>query len=434
MLTATAPVDRADATSSGLRPVSSASLEALRIAFGLLGAASAVRFLARGWVGSLHLDPDHHLTYPGFDWVAPLPGAGAHLHVAVVALAGLAVAVGWRTRAALGVFLVGFLWMELIDAALYLNHYWLMTLLGALLFVLPVGRSWSIDAASGRVARTSLVPAWMVWAARAQVGVVYVVAGIAKLNGDWLLRGEPLGMWLAARGDRPIVGPLFDLPLTPVVASWAGLVFDLTIVGWLLWRRSRPWAYAAVVVFHLATAALFQIGLFPWAMMALTPVFFEPDWPLRLVRPPVAARGDVSVRPWVRNVVVALAVVNVVVPLRHHLYEGDVVENEAGYYGSLRVMLTEKTGTATFLVTDPATGERWAVQPDEVFEPWQVGQLASRRDLLVTAAHVVADEARADGHTDVEVRADTWVSINGRPRQRLVDPTLDLAGLPRRPR
>ncbi|MEZ5372710.1 MAG: HTTM domain-containing protein [Microthrixaceae bacterium] len=351
-----------------------------------------------------------------------------------MALAGLAVAVGWRTQAALGVFLVGFLWMELIDAALYLNHYWLMTLLGALLFVLPVGRSWSIDAASGRVARTSLVPAWMVWAARAQVGVVYVVAGIAKLNGDWLLRGEPLGMWLAARGDRPIVGPLFDLPLTPVVASWAGLVFDLTIVGWLLWRRSRPWAYAAVVVFHLATAALFRIGLFPWAMMALTPVFFEPDWPVRLVGPPVADRGDVSVRPWVRNAVVALAVINVVVPLRHHLYEGDVVENEAGYYGSLRVMLTEKTGTATFLVTDPATGERWAVQPDEVFEPWQVGQLASRRDLLVTAAHVVADEARADGHTDVEVRADTWVSINGRPRQRLVDPTLDLAGLPRRPR
>ena len=54
------------------------------MAFGLLVVASTVRFLARGWVGSLYLAPEHHLTYPGFDWVAPLPGVGAYLHVAVV--------------------------------------------------------------------------------------------------------------------------------------------------------------------------------------------------------------------------------------------------------------------------------------------------------------------------------------------------------------
>ncbi len=217
------------------------------MAFGLLVVASTVRFLARGWVGSLYLAPEHHLTYPGFDWVAPLPGVGAYLHVAVVAIAGLAIALGWHTRAALGVFLVGFVWMELIDASLYLNHYWLITLLGVLLFVLPVGRRWSLDVRCGRLAPATVVPAWMVWAARAQIGVVYVVAGIAKLNDDWLVRGEPLGMWLAARSDRPVVGPLFELPTTALVASWAGLIFDLTIVGWLLWRRSRPWAYAAAV-------------------------------------------------------------------------------------------------------------------------------------------------------------------------------------------
>lgn len=397
-----------------------------------------MRFLARGWVGSLHLAPGHHLTYPGFDWVAPLPGIGASLHVAAVALAGLAIAVGWRTRAALGVFLVTFVWMELIDASLYLNHYWLMTLLGLLLFVLPVGRSWSLDVRSGRVEPSTLVPVWMVWSARAQVGVVYVVAGVAKLNGDWLLRGEPLGMWLAARADRPIVGQWFDLPLTPVLASWAGVVFDLTIVGWLLWRRSRPLAYAAIVVFHLATAALFQIGLFPWAMIALTPIFFESTWPnsvvTRLGLPSPRSAPPAEVASWVRPAVLALVLINLVVPLRHYAYAGDVTENEAGYYGSLRVMLTEKTGTATFVITDPSTGEEWRVDPGEYFQPWQVGQLASRQDLLITAAHVVADDARASGHPQVQVRADAWVSINGRERQRLVDPSTDLAALQRRPR
>ena len=443
MLTATAPVDRAirQVTSAHARAVSSASLEALRVAFGLLVAASALRFLARGWVGSLHLAPEHHLTYPGFGWLAPLPGAGASLHVAVVAFAGLAIAVGWRTRAALGVFLVAFVWMELIDAALYLNHYWLMTLLGTLLFVLPVGRAWSFDSWAGRVTPSRVVPVWMVWAARSQVAVVYVVAGIAKLNADWLLRGEPLGMWLAARGDRPLVGSLFDLPLTPLVVSWAGAAFDLTIVGWLLWRRSRRWAYGAVVVFHLTTAALFQIGLFPWAMIALTPVFFAPTWPNQLAigsaksapadAPPTKAPATAS---WVQGAVILLVMINLVVPLRHYAYAGDVTENEAGYYGSLRVMLTEKTGTARFLVSDPTTGQAWTVDPDDSFEPWQVGQLASRRDLLITAAHVIADGARADGHRRVEVRADAWVSVNGRQRRRMVDPALDLAALERQPR
>lgn len=424
------------------------------MAFGLLVTASAVRFLARGWVQSLYLAPEHHLTYPGFDWVAPLPGVWAHLHVVVVALAGVAIAVGRRTRAALGVFLVAFGWMELIDAALYLNHYWLMTLLGALLFVLPVGRAWSVDAYIGRVEPSRVVPAWMVWMARAQVGIVYVVAGVAKLNADWLLRGEPLGMWLAARGDRPLVGPLFDLPLTPLVVSWAGAFFDLTIVGWLLWRRSRPWAYGAVVLFHLSTAALFQIGLFPWAMMALTPVFFDPDWPERLRRRcaaalPTRVAFDASPSPdpsappdpstpltgrWTRRAVIALVVVNLVMPFRHYVYAGDVVRNEAGYYGSLRVMLTEKTGTVAFLLTDSDTGRRWTVSPDRYFQPWQVGQLASRQDLLITAAQVIAADARSHGHPHVQVRADSWVSINGHPRQRLVDPAADLAAISRRPR
>ena len=49
----------------------------------------------------------------------------------------------------------------------------------------------------------------------------------------------------------------------------------------------------------------------------------------------------------------------------------------------------------------------------------------------MTSAHIVAAEARAAGHPEVEVRADAWVSIDGRPAERLVDPDLDLAAEPR---
>ncbi|MBK6309540.1 MAG: HTTM domain-containing protein [Candidatus Microthrix sp.] len=119
-------------------------------------------------------------------------------------------------------------------------------------------------------------------AARSQIGGVDVVAVPPGLNYDWLLRGEPFGAWLAARSDRPVVGPPFELPNTTLVASWAGLIFDLTIVGRLPREAVPSLGLRAVVPLPpRRRPALFQIGLFPLGRCALTPVFFSPAWPER---------------------------------------------------------------------------------------------------------------------------------------------------------
>ena len=49
---------------------------------------------------------------------------------------------------------------------------------------------------------------WVIWVLMAQVGVVYVFGGIAKLNPDWLFHAQPLRIWLYNSGDVPPVGPL----------------------------------------------------------------------------------------------------------------------------------------------------------------------------------------------------------------------------------
>ena len=46
--------------------------------------------------------------------------------------------------------------------------------------------------------------------------------------------------------------------------------------------RTRRYAYAAVIGFHLVTGALFPIGMFPYIMAASALVFFPPDWPRKL--------------------------------------------------------------------------------------------------------------------------------------------------------
>lgn len=437
---------------SALAQVAADSVAVLRMAYGLVVAGGAVRFLARGWVDELYLAPTHHLTYRGFEWVQPLPGPLLHLHVAALAALGLAIAVGYHHRWCTGLFVIGFAYTELLEASLYLNHYWFLTLVGVLLWLLPVQHRWSLDAAAGRVTPSPTVPAAVVWAFRAQVGAVYVFAGLGKLDGDWLLRAQPLRLWLADRTHVPVVGPVLDEPMLAFVASWAGAAFDCTIVAWLCWRRSRPFAYVVLVAFHLVTAALFQIGIFPWAMIACATIFFAPDWPARCVatarRHPLLVRVAIArfrvprlrrPRRGVRRaelsagslaVLVAMAVVQAVVPLRHHLHDGDVAWTEEGYYLSWRVMLTEKAGAVTFRVTDPATGRTWEADPSLVLTDWQASHAATRPDLVQATAFLLAAEYAAQGH-DVEVRADAWATINGAVARRLIDPDVDLVSQPR---
>ncbi len=81
--------------------------------------------------------------------------------------------------------------------------------------------------------------AWIVWTLRAQLAAVYLFAGLAKLNTEWLLRAQPLQLWFADRTAVPLIGGLLDEPAVAYLASWGGAVFDLTIVAWLLWRPSR---------------------------------------------------------------------------------------------------------------------------------------------------------------------------------------------------
>jgi vitamin K-dependent gamma-carboxylase len=430
-----------------VQPVSAASVAMLRLGLGLVLAWSMFRYLSRGWVSTQLAGPEFHVHYPGFSWVAPAPAPWMHLVLVAVGVAGVALALGWHQRASAAVALIGFVWIELIDAATYLNHYELVTLLLAWAVVLPMNRAWSLDRRAGRVGAPPTVDRWVVWTLRAQLAAVYVFAGLAKLTPDWLLHGEPLGTWLAARSDLEIVGPLLTHASAGIVASWGGALFDLTIVGFLCWRRSRPFAYAAVVVFHLVTWRLFPaIGVFPLAMILLTPIFFDPAWPLltkprvkRLLQRPEHAREegraeDASqqrrMSPWVVGALVAVALLQVVVPLRHLAEGGDVRWDEVGYRWSWRVMLTERSGVATFDVVDPVSGEHQRVSPAEALAPHQARYLSSRPEALRQFAHWLADQREDLTGVRPAVHATAWVSVNGSRRALIVDPIVDLAAQP----
>ncbi len=409
-------------------PVDAAGLAAFRIIFGTIMFLGVCRFLATGWIDPMYVKPTYFFTYPGFEWVTVWPAWGMYLHYAVLAVLALFIAAGLRSRVAAALFTLGFAYTQLIDVTNYLNHHYLVVLLGALLVVLPAHRTWSVDAWRDPSRRIDTVPAWTLWLLRAQIGVVYVYAGLAKAQPDWLLHAQPLNIWLSARTDTPIVGPWLDERWVAYAASWGGFLFDTTIVLWLSWRRTRVPAYVVLCCFHGITGYFFNIGMFPFIMTGAALVFFPPEtWRKLLRRPAVSlARPAPRVVPralgWILAIHIAL---QVVIPLRHLAYPGDVLWNEDGMRFAWKVMVREKHGSVTYVVRF-ADGRKLEVPPGRYLTARQEREMSGQPDLIVQLARHIGDEMRAAGHRGFTVHAETAVSLNGRTPVPMIDPSVDL--------
>jgi len=433
-------------------PTDAAWLAALRFLLGATLLVSMLRFIAYGWIDLLFVTPRFHFKYWGFSWVQALPPSWMHALFYALAVLSACMALGLWFRLTTLLFALGFAYLQLIDVTTYLNHYYLATLLVVLLLLSPAARSWSLDTWR-RPARLQphIAKGWL-YLFRFQVGVVYTFAGLAKAEPDWLLHAMPLRIWLGSKTDMPVVGQLFLFEDAALVMSWAGFLFDATIIWWLMWRRTRVLAYVALIGFHVLTRALFPIGMFPVIMVVSALVFFPPSWP----RPLLARAGRGAQRLFSRSwlelaplatpstgssgagrrgrqlltaLVVSYACLSVALPLRHWLYSGSVLWHEQGMRWSWRVMVREKNGLVTFHVRDPGTGASWQVPPRRYLTRLQEREMSGQPDLILQLAHQIRDDYSARLGHRVEVRAEALVSLNGRRSALLIDPNVDLAAI-----
>jgi hypothetical protein len=423
-------------------PLDVASLAVFRVMFGTVMLWEVWSFFDAGWIESYYIQPRFFFKYYGFEWVEPWGGEGMYWHYALLGVLALQIIAGFLYRFAMAAFFLAVTYVFLLDQTQYLNHYYLVCLLSFLMIFLPLHRGWSIDAVLRPALASETVPAWPLWLLRAQLGIVYFYAGVAKLNADWL-QCQPIRMWVRQRMDFPIIGPLLEHRAAPYFFGYGGLLLDLFVVPFLLWRRTRPYAFAATVLFHVLNNWLFSIGLFPWLMLAATLLFFEPGWPRRfcLLFPPrpqgVGTAAPVPLVPpgWRRTVVLVFlgvwVAIQILVPLRHWLYPGSVHWNEEGHRFAWHMKLRDKRGTSRFFVTDPGDGTTREVNPSEHLTPSQVRKMPTRPDMTLQFAHYLARTLPRAGTEPLEVRVDARVRLNGREPAQIIDPQVDLARIPR---
>ncbi len=400
---------------------------------------SIVRFAVNGWISKLYIEPQFFFSYYGFEWVQPL-GEWTYIIFAVCGLSALFVAIGFKYRISIVIFFLSFTYIELMDKTTYLNHYYFISVLAFLLCWLPAHSYGAPGAGRKKAGR---VPYYTVGAVKLLVGLVYFYAGLAKLNSDWLLQAQPLATWLPGRTDLPLLGSFLDQTWVAYFFSWAGAAFDLSAPFLLLYRRTRSWTYAVVVLFHILTWLLFPIGMFPFIMIGAALIFFPGAWhervwqrlapsrwlPATAGRTPQAERGTFGLRPNVLPgaVIGFLLLGQLVLPWRYLAQPGELFWHEEGFRFSWRVMLMEKAGYAQFWLENPRNGRRQAVQNHHFLTAFQEKQMSFQPDMMREYAQLLARHYRQSKNWDtVAVYADVYVALNGRPSRRYVKPEVDL--------
>ena len=416
------------------KPVSSASAAFFRILFGLLMSVAVIRFIFKGWVYDFYVKPIFYFTFYGFSWVKPLPEWAIYSLFWLMALLGIFISFGFLYRLSIVLFFLIFTYIELIDVTNYLNHYYLVSLLSLLMIFLPLNSNYALDATLGISKKKLSIPQWVIAALRIQIGIVYFFGGISKIKYDWLIEAQPLKIWLSANSHWPVIGPLFDQEWVAYLFSWGGMLFDLFIPFLLLWKRTRLTAFILVIVFHILTALLFPIGMFPWIMTISVLIFFPTQWHQKVLSYffkeqylPVSSPVAPTNNNFIVIPVALFFLVQCAMPFRYLLYPGNLLWTEQGYRFSWNIMLIEKRAHIEFYTTETNTSKTHIIILRHYLTKQQQLMMSTQPDMILQFAHFIKEQFQKQGITNIAVTAECYATLNGNKGRLLIDPKANLA-------
>ena len=115
-----------------------------------------------------------------------------------------------------------------------------------------------------------------------QIFLVYFYAGIKKIDMDWMTGYSMTGLsreWVFDPFRLFLSDETIDLFLVHI----GGLAFDLSEGFLLAFDKTRPIGIFFGAMFHGMNSQMFEIGMFPYAMMATLPLFCAYNWPKKVL-------------------------------------------------------------------------------------------------------------------------------------------------------
>jgi len=246
----------------------------------LLGFLLCIEFLvlSRETFPHYYIEPVFHFTYPLFDFLGLKPLSKPFLWMIFYALqiSTVGIMLGLLTRISFIIFTSAFGYFFFMESAPYTNHYYLIFLLSFLMCFGHSGSIFSFDRLINKNIRREQVDYWELFLLRFQICVVFLFAGLAKLNADWLIHAAPLYLNLVKH--LSFLGYPLQEKWIAVVLSWGGMLSDFGLAILLFINRWHKLTFVWLCLFNGTNIFLFGLGIqtFPYLMLSTYVLFLPP--------------------------------------------------------------------------------------------------------------------------------------------------------------
>ena len=265
-------------------PIEPSSISYFRICFGILISWQAWIIIDESWAWTLFTQKSVYFKYWPFEFLTPMNPTFMVAIIVVMGICGILVASGIFYRLSSLLIFTIFTYIFLIEKARYENHLYLICLISFIMIFIPAGKHLTFPSIfTTKSSNPVTLPNWPLFLLRTQIGVVYIFAGIAKLNMDWVTRAQPIKQWMVNYKGPDVIENLATSSITPWIMTYGAILIDLFAVPLLCYRKTRVFTYLILVVYHLFNAHLFGIGIFPFLMILSTALFFDNQWVKRLM-------------------------------------------------------------------------------------------------------------------------------------------------------
>ena len=415
------------------KKIDNAQLVVFRVFYGVLLCCEAFGAIATGWVRRTFIAPKFTFSFIGFEWLQPLPGDGMYYYFVIMGILGVLITIVYKFRFTAFAFALMWSGGYLMQKTSYNNHYYLLMLLAFMMAMLPANRNLSLDAHFRPKIKQDWMYNWVRWLIIAQLFIVYTYASVAKLYADWL-DFSIIEILMKGKKEYWLIGELLQEKWLHKAVAVFGIAFDLLIVPALLWKPTRKFAFGCSIFYHLFNSFVFRIGIFPYLSLAFCLFFFQPQ----IIRKLFLTKKEVNIPKetkfpknfrWLTGAMVTYLLIQLLLPLRHHLIEDDVLWTEEGHRLSWRMMLRTRAGYTRFKVVDTATSHTASIKLDDYLTKKQRRKVGCYPDFIWQFAQYLKKEYAKKG-TDISDIVTGKCKVNAGKYQTLIDPNVDLAAAP----
>ncbi|WP_272021741.1 HTTM domain-containing protein [Olleya namhaensis] len=412
------------------KQIDNSALIVFRIIFGLLCFLESVGAIFTGWVKYTLIDPKFTFNFIGLGFLQPLPGNWMYAYYFIMGVFGLLIMVGYKYRLSIIAFTLMWTSTYLMQKASYNNHYYLLCLLSIIMCCLPANKYASIDVKLKPSIKQISMPSWCKWVFVIQLFIMYTYAAIAKLYTDWLDLTVPAQL-MRGKMDYPIIGSLLQHQFFTYLVGYGGILYDGLIIPFLLYKPTRKFAFWGSIFFHLFNSIVFGVGIFPYLALAFSLFFFDSETikNIFLKRKQYYNQAEIKIlnyKPYLVTLATIYFVIQILLPIRHHFIEDNVLWTEEGHRLSWRMMLRSKSGYANFKVVDKDTKKTTIVNLNNYLSKKQKRMIATKPDVIWQFAQHLKQDYKSKGQ-DIEVYVTAKTSVNGRPFKTLINPKVDMA-------